>query len=435
MTPPSTLSEHTRTGPLTASDVLAGMSDLVVVVDPGGHLEFVGDSARTVLGLDPTDWIGRDVIDLIHPDDIGLAVEAMVSSVESGPGAKIPLVLRVRDAVSQWRRMEIVASNVPGADGTDRLVVVARDLGRRAAFVADAEALARRFERAFDRAPIGMALVGADGRLVRVNEALEDMLGRTRTDLTGLPVLDLVHPGDAAAARRHAREVQRDDEVHAAELRFVRSDGSTGWAQVTSTALRDDRGRPEHTVIHLQDVTERNRLHQQLAYAATHDPLTGLLNRAGFEERFSTPGPSAARALVVVDLDRFKPVNDRLGHAAGDELLEVVARRLERVSTPGDSVGRLGGDEFAVLLADVDHLDRAAASAERIRSELARVVALRKGPVRVSGSVGVAVLEGPIDLDTALAAADRAAYEAKRGGGDDWSLTRVAAPPDGDPTA
>jgi len=409
---------------LTPGDILSAMSDLVVVIDEFGRLEFISESARTLLGHDPAEWSGRDVFDLIHPDDIGLAAEALVSSVDAGPGAKTPIVLRIADRSSTWRPVEIVSTYVAPPGGPGRLVVVGREERQHERAATDRRALDHRFERAFDHAPIGMALVADDGTLTRVNAALEVMIGSDRVALTGTSVLDLVHPDDRARAERHGRAVMSDDAIHRIELRFLRADRSVGWAQVTSTLLRDDAGHPEHTVVHLQDITEQRRLRNELEFAAHHDPLTGLLNRSGFELRFGgCVNRDDMRALIVVDLDRFKPVNDRFGHAAGDALLVQVTDRLRSSARSDDAIGRLGGDEFTLLACSIDSPRAALAFGERVRTRLSEEFVLDKGTVQITGSIGVALLDGPVALDSALAAADRAAYDVKRDGGDAVGLT------------
>lgn len=416
--------------PLAPGQILSAMSDLVVVVDESGRLEFISESARALLGQDPTAWTGRDAFDLIHPDDVGLAAEALASSVEAGPGPKTPIVLRIADGSSRWRTVEIVSTYLAPSGRPGRLVVVAREGLQHERAKKDRRAVDHRFERAFEHAPIGMALVTDDGILARVNSALELMIGGDRVALTGSPVLDLVHPDDRERARRHAMAVMSDDAVHRIELRFVRVDGSAGWAQVTSTLLRDDAGHPEHTVVHLQDITEPRRLRSQLEFAASHDPLTGLLNRSGFERRFGgCERRENMRALLVIDLDRFKPVNDRFGHAAGDALLIQVSERLRSSARSDDAIGRLGGDEFTLLSCSIDSPQAALAFGERVRERLSEVFVLEKGSVEITGSIGAALLDGDVALDCALAAADRAAYVAKHNGGDRTSLTWCSAPP------
>lgn len=406
--------------------VLSNSSDLVVVVDGRGRLTFVSQASERILGHDPRYWLGRDVFDLVHPDDLGRAAEALANSVNSGPGVKDPLELRVRHADGAWRQVEIVANNLAHVEHVGGLVITARDISDRLRAEASAEQARDRFEQAFDRAPIGMALIANDGVLLRANEALAAMVGRTVPELAGESLFRLVHPDDREEAIERALTALSRSDNEPIEVRFVRGDGRTSWARVTSTVIHDEDGIPQHTIAHIEDVTEQRTAREQLEQAAAHDPLTGLLNRAGFANRVAEVAQSCSArsaALLIIDLDGFKNVNDTHGHAAGDELLELIARRLVDSVRITDLVARLGGDEFAIYQPDAADAAVVVALGERVRATLATPFTLRVGTVSISGSVGVALLDGAVTLSRALATADAASYTAKRSGGDRLELT------------
>ncbi len=406
--------------------VLTNSSDLVVVVDLHGRLSFVSHAAQRMLGHDPQHWMGRDVFELLHPDDIGRAAEAMANTVTTGPGVKEALELRVRHADGTWRDVEIVANNLSEDVHVGGLVITARDISERLRAQASAEQASDRFEQAFDRAPIGMVLVANDGRLLRVNEAMAQMVGRSVKELTGADLFSLAHPDDREAAVERALATLHRDVREPLEVRFVCGDGRVAWARITATVIRDDDGRAQHTIAHIEDVTDQRTLREQLERAAAHDALTGLLNRAGFANRFAQVAQREAHgpgALLIIDLDGFKAVNDAHGHAAGDQLLEQIAGRLVDSVRVTDLVGRLGGDEFAIYQPDVVDVAMVVALGERVRAALAAPYRIDAGTVSVSGSVGVAMLDGAVELTRALAAADAASYAAKRSGGDRVELT------------
>ncbi len=213
----------------------------------------------------------------------------------------------------------------------------------------------------------------------------------------------------------------------------MRNDGEVAWARASATMLRDDAGTALHAIVHLEDVTEQRLLRERLEHAATHDPLTGLLNRAGFSSRFAAAFAVAggAGSVLLVDLDGFKAVNDAHGHAAGDELLQRVAARLRGGVRAEDLVGRFGGDEFSLYAPELRDAGRAIALGEATREALGAPYVLQAGTVRIAASVGVALLDGSVELADALAAADAAAYRAKRSGGDRVELswhTELGAP-------
>jgi diguanylate cyclase (GGDEF)-like protein/PAS domain S-box-containing protein len=405
--------------------VLSNSSDLVVVVDPAGKLSFISQAADRILGHDPQYWLGRDVFELLHPDDIGRAAEALAGSVGTGPGVKAPMELRVLHADGTWREVEIIANNLIDVEHVGGLVITARDIsgaGERAGERTRHATASSRPSTAPDRHGPGRN----DGRLVRANEAMAHMVGRTVKDLTGEQLFSLAHPDDRQEAIERALAVINRNDTDPVEVRFVRRDGRIAWARVTSTVIRDEDGAPQHTIAHIEDVTDQRTLREQLERAAAHDPLTGLLNRAGFANRFAeiAEGSSGAPgALLIIDLDGFKAVNDAHGHAAGDELLELISQRLVDSVRVTDLVGRLGGDEFAIYQPDVTDAAMVVALGERVRVALAAPFRLRAGLVHVSGSVGVALLDGAVNLTRALASADAASYSAKRSGGDRVELT------------
>jgi diguanylate cyclase (GGDEF)-like protein len=195
------------------------------------------------------------------------------------------------------------------------------------------------------------------------------------------------------------------------------ADGSVRWLDVIATNLLDDpsvRG----VVCNARDVTEAHELSERLHHQASHDPLTQLANRNVFDDRVSAARaasePSSSMAVLMIDLDDFKPVNDLHGHGVGDALLVEVAARIRSCVRSADTVARLGGDEFAVLLPGADP-DRAVEIAHRIIAAVQEAVPVGGNSLRVSASVGVAV--GPPDLaGTLLRDADAAMYLAKRGG-------------------
>jgi diguanylate cyclase (GGDEF)-like protein len=173
-----------------------------------------------------------------------------------------------------------------------------------------------------------------------------------------------------------------------------------------------------------------DRSHRALAFAATHDPLTGLANRLAFVDRLTEIAKVAGgeAAVLFIDLDRFKPVNDRHGHLAGDRVLEAVAGRLAGALRPGDLVARLGGDEFAVLCERLGHPDDAVAVADRLLRALSAPIVLDGSvEVTITASIGVAEIDGNESPEAVLARADTAMRSAKVGGRGGW-VVRPAAP-------
>jgi diguanylate cyclase (GGDEF)-like protein/PAS domain S-box-containing protein len=255
------------------------------------------------------------------------------------------------------------------------------------------------------------------GQLLYVNTAGVRLLGVSADALTGRVIGDFLHPDDVA---RLAAASGRDLEGRSQELRLMRPDGLT--VDVEAVSVRTTHGGQValHTVF--RDVSERKRLEAQLVHQAFHDPLTGLANRALFRDRVEHSVEHAARmapsflAVLFLDLDDFKAVNDRLGHGAGDQLLVGVADRLRRATRGYDTVARLGGDEFAVLLEGATIHDESDTVVRRITAALQRPFLIDGREVMVTASVGLAHAAAGLDAELLLRNADVAMYQAKTAG-------------------
>ncbi|MCB1257198.1 MAG: diguanylate cyclase [Microthrixaceae bacterium] len=415
---------HAKLTPSLFEALVRDNADMVAVIDLEGRFVFASDAVRWTLGREPDWFIGRDGFEIIHPDDLGSAAESLASTVASGSGVREPLLLRLLHADGTWRAVEILTNNLSGDERVHGLVITARDMSARRQSELTAIEARDLFEQAFTRAPIGMAIVGNDGELRRVNHALATMIGSTIQTMIGQNLINLAHAEDQPGALSYARDVFKGKEPPAFEVRFVRLDGDIAWARVTASLIRCEDGSPLHSVVQIEDVTEQHRLRDELKRAATHDPLTGLLNRAGLEEsyeRFERRSGNNS-AVLLIDLDRFKPVNDTFGHHAGDRLLQFVAARLREALRGGSVIARIGGDEFVAHIEGVTDAEQAVGVAERVRRTLASPFVVSGNRINIAGSIGVVYMETSVDLEDALACSDRASYLAKRSGGDQVSL-------------
>ncbi|MGX1272522.1 putative bifunctional diguanylate cyclase/phosphodiesterase [Streptomyces phaeoluteigriseus] len=273
-------------------------------------------------------------------------------------------------------------------------------------------------------------IAAPSGVLRYVSPAAAGVYGRTAEDLVGTELADLIHPGDLGCVvhevRRFLAASPQEEPTTRIECRFRSGDG--GWLNVESTVNRHHGG----LIFNSRDVTERVRLQAQLQHNAEHDPLTDLPNRALFTRRVqqalsgrrSSDRGTALRntAVLFIDLDGFKAVNDTIGHQAGDELLIQAARRLQDAVRQGDTASRLGGDEFAALIVGDGTRDRGAREghilelADRLRITLSQPYPIDGNEVRVAASIGVAFAEAGLGAGELLRNADLAMYRAKAGG-------------------
>jgi diguanylate cyclase (GGDEF)-like protein/PAS domain S-box-containing protein len=307
--------------------------------------------------------------------------------------------------------------------GRAAALVVVRDIARRTASEAARRVAEERFRSAFVHAPIGMAILDAEGRISEANPALARILGSDVATILGSPVSQWLHPDYRRDSRaRFARLLGEQSAVEMAEVRLLRVDGTTLWGHASTSAIRDDTGHATSFALQLQDITARKSAEAQLKDQASRDTLTGLANRSLFKERLdSALASSRSRAgwpaILYVDLDRFKIVNDSLGHACGDDLLRQVAARFRGALRPCDTVARLGGDEFAILLERVHMVDQAARAARRLHESLAAPILIDRDEIFVNASIGIALADATSDAVVLLRDADAAMYQAKSKGG------------------
>jgi diguanylate cyclase (GGDEF)-like protein/PAS domain S-box-containing protein len=289
-----------------------------------------------------------------------------------------------------------------------------------------------RFRSLLQHSSDAVTVIGLDGVVRYQSESLRRLLGRGADEAVGGALADLLHPDDVPtleAILTHAQ--QRRLASQAVEWRMARADGR--WAQIE--AMVTDMTRDPHVgglLLNSRDIGERAALEAQLAHQAYHDALTGLPNRVRFAEALHAALARAARreapiSVLLLDLDNFKTINDSLGHAAGDELLRAVARRIEASIRPGDLAARLAGDEFAVLLESGSGLPQDAARvAERIAAQLGQLIPVQGRDVATSASIGIVSAQAATTAEEMLRDADVAMYQAKAAGGSGFAIFEPA---------
>jgi len=281
-----------------------------------------------------------------------------------------------------------------------------------------------RFRSAFDNAPIGIALVSPTGRWLKVNRALSDILGYSEAELLELDFQTLVIPEDLGPTliKIHELLAGRGSSCQM-EQRYLHKGGETVWTSWSVSTATDIKLKQPNLIFQVQDITDKKRAEEQLQHDATHDALTCLPNRAFFMSRL---GEALAKAreiagykvtVLFIDLDRFKYVNDSLGHIIGDELLKEIAIRLKDCMRPSDLVARLGGDEFTVLVEGRFDNSEVSRISERIQHKFSMQFELLGHEVYSSASIGILhASEKHLTSEDVMRDADTAMYQAKRAG-------------------
>jgi diguanylate cyclase (GGDEF)-like protein/PAS domain S-box-containing protein len=413
---------------------LAG--DLLATATYEGRFVHINGAWERCLGWTRAELMARPFADFVHPDDRPRTAKEATRIARGDGAATFRNRYRAKDGGYRWIEWR------SWVDREQRLIhAAARDVTEQLANEAKQREAEERFRRAFDDSATGMAVVGVDGAqrdvLLDANDSLGRIFGCEREQLVGTRALSaMVDPQHAPALAREMDELTRGaDAVHRGEYRVVRPDGVHVWLDMTASLVRDADGRPLYRLVQALDVTERRASEERLRFLADHDPLSGLFNRRRFEAELqreldlSTSRPRRS-VLLLLDVDRFKAINDTLGHATGDAVIARLGDALRSRLRSADVVARLGGDEFAAILRRVD----APAAHEVVRDlqalvaqRLATVVGEAHGPVTVS--VGLVPLAEGLTPDELLSQADRALYAAKAAGRDRVVTGDPGAPP------
>jgi diguanylate cyclase (GGDEF)-like protein/PAS domain S-box-containing protein len=277
-----------------------------------------------------------------------------------------------------------------------------------------------RFRSAFDHAA-GMGLVAPDGRWIQVNKSLCEMLGYTEAELLAGNFQSITHPDDLSVVLEELKKLY-EGTISSLQLeqRYLHENRQLRWVLLSVTTVNDAQNRSANLIFQMQDITDRKQAEEKLVHDAFHDALTGLPNRILFMDHLKQSGQRAKRrkhspfAVLFLDFDRFKLINDSLGHMVGDQLLVSIAGRLGASVRPGDTVARLGGDEFTILLDDLNGPDEAIVVVRRLLRNLAEPFRLAGREVFITASVGVALsTTGYEHAEDLLRDADAAMYRAK----------------------
>ncbi|MCX8085956.1 MAG: EAL domain-containing protein [Rhodocyclaceae bacterium] len=395
----------------------------IVITDTEGRIEYVNPRFCEITGYSAEEAIGQNPR-IIQSGRTPLATyQAMWGALKSGRGWSGEIENRRKNGEFYWEYARLMPITGPGGQITHYLGVK-EDITYRKAVEAKLKLAASVFANTHD----GIMITDAAGTIIEVNDAFTELTGFSREEAIGATPA-LLKSGYHDAGFYAALYEALEKEGHwRGEMHNRRKDGRQMVALMSISRVNDEAGRPAHYVSVFSDITPLKEHERHLETLAHYDPLTHLPNRALLGDRLRQALAAAQRsgellAICYLDLDGFKPVNDTLGHAAGDELLREIARRLEASIRGGDTVARLGGDEFVLLLGKLAGLAELEIALTRILSAIHQPIAIGDQEVSVSGSLGVTLYPlDDSDADTLLRHADQAMYRAKEAGRNRYHL-------------
>jgi diguanylate cyclase (GGDEF)-like protein/PAS domain S-box-containing protein len=394
--------------------------DLMLIVDAMGNVQYANPICLETFGVSLEDGVGTSAFNYIHPDDAERAITEFLTLLET-PSGTFRDTIRAIDANGDVRELELVSTNALDNVAVAGVIVNGRDVTEHNKYVSQLQELEQRFRLAFEDNMAPMIFTDLEDRVIAANDAFCKMIGFEREEILGRDSTPFTYPEDFGISEDSHRRVT-EGETHQSRYvkRYLRKDGRLIYVEVLRSPARDADGKILYNVISERDITDERTLAAQLSHQALHDTLTGLSNRALFDDRLDQARAKMLReggycAVLLLDLDDFKGVNDSLGHLAGDQLLISVARRLEQVARESDTLCRFGGDEFLYLAEGLSSADDASLVATRLLDSLAEPFIVAGNTIEQRASIGIVVTDNSLsDRTEFLQDADVALYEAKR---------------------
>lgn len=409
--------------------ILQHASEGIITIDEGNCIETSNEAAEGIFEYQRDELIGKNFSDLL-----------VINEQYSGNLTELFTRRRVKHKkdksidVSAYKKNGLVfplemSSTTVYINDQKKMVIIMRDISERKIAEEKLQESEVLFRLAFHSAASGVAMVALDGRWIRVNAALCRITGYTEQEMLNMRFQDISNEEDNIKAEERQRKMLAgdviDDDI---EKRYRRKDGKIIWVSISVALVRGKNGQPLYYVTTTQEVTDKKEEEQVLSYHAYYDALTGLANRVQLEQNLDVSIASALRnqknfAVFFLDLDRFKEVNDTLGHDVGDELLKVVAGRLKTTIRMTDIASRLGGDEFVLILNGVNSPQAAASYAEKIMAIISKVITINGKDLTVGVSVGISFFPNDgLDGATLLKSADLALYRSKELGRNNYQF-------------
>jgi len=400
--------------------------DGIITIDAHGLIQSFNPASERIFGYRYWDVIGQD-INLLMPDFYSeyntCSTGGQSAGKYQGAGAIREISGRRKDGSALILELTISEFYF----GEQWLTVILRDITERKRAEEALRESEERYRALTENTYDLISEIDSSERYLYLSPNYQDVLGYEPGELIGYRVIDLIHPEDSPAVKAAFRRVFEHSTIGQVLYRFMHKNGELRWFESTGKTYQTASGE-SRVVFVSRDITERQRYEETIRHQAFHDALTGLPNRMLFKDRLTLEIAHAKRskqmlAILFLDLDRFKLINDTLGHGVGDQLLKIVAGRLIGYVREDDTVARLGGDEFTVLLPEISQEENAAKVARKILEAIREPVYIGDHELYITTSIGVALYPNDgEDAESLLKNADTAMYRAKEKGKNNYQL-------------
>jgi diguanylate cyclase (GGDEF)-like protein/PAS domain S-box-containing protein len=411
-------------------------SDIIVLVNRKGIITYENPAVEKKLGLKVEERIGAGIFERIHPDDLKLSIETF-NSLSVDINAPNPhFEIRIRHRNGSWHTFELVGSKMIQDNVVEYVIVNLHDITERKMAESQREAALEslrqseeKYRTILENIQEGYFEVDLDGNFTFLNDATCFLLGYSKEKLIGMNNRQYTDKEHSKKLFQAFNKVYSTGEpTEGFDWQIIRKDGTRRYVEASVSLQKNSSDKPIGFRGIVRDVTERKQIEQQLNHIATHDILTGLPNRMLFVDRLEVALSQSKRnrqklAVIMLDLDNFKDVNDTLGHMVGDQLLKEVGYRLAGLVRQSDTVARLGGDEFIILLSDIERREDSAGIAEIVLKAFQQPFVCGNHNLTSSTSIGIAIYpDDGEDIDSLLRNSDTAMYFVKTHGRNNYKF-------------
>jgi diguanylate cyclase (GGDEF)-like protein/PAS domain S-box-containing protein len=403
-------------------------SDIIVVVNRKGIITYENHAIERVLGFKAEERIGASFFDLIHPDDLKFLIDVATTFVRDKNARILQSEVRLRHRDGNWRIFEVTASSLINNTKIEGGIVNLRDITERKQMEKTLRQSEEKYRTILENIQEGYFEVDLTGNFTFFNDSLCRNLGYSKEELMGMNNRQYTDKEHSKKLFQAFNKVYNTGEPTEFDWQIIRKDETKRYVEASVLLQKDSSGKPTGFRGIVHDVTERKQIEQQLNHMATHDVLTGLPNRMLFIDRLEVALAQSKRsrhklAIMMLDLDHFKAINDTLGHMVGDQLLKDVGYRLSGLLRQNDTVARLGGDEFIVLLSDLERMEDVIQVAKKILKAFQQPFVCDNHKLTSNTSIGIAIYpDDGEDIDSLLKKSDMAMYFVKTHGRNNYKF-------------